>query len=152
MYENSTLLVCTSSKYHWIIYRTSGKCRWSIYHTSRKHRGTLRVVHKSGTEFTHSELANGPLCKESTSHQSIPSQIGQNWPWWLTYWIYFLEYNKANLRDLIAVTGLVILLKLDSNHRFFSLCDLEIWWMTLKNNRASLPYHIKLCASFQIHW
>ena len=28
--------------------------------------------------------------------------------------------NKANLRDLIAATGLVILLKLDSNHRFFS--------------------------------
>ena len=27
--------------------------------------------------------------------------------------------NKANLRDLIAVTGLVILLKLDSNRRFF---------------------------------
>ena len=27
--------------------------------------------------------------------------------------------NKANLRDLIAATGLVILLKLDSNRRFF---------------------------------
>ena len=27
-------------------------------------------------------------------------------------------------RDLIAATGLVILLKLDSNHRFFSPCDL----------------------------
>ena len=28
--------------------------------------------------------------------------------------------NKANLRDLIAATGLIILLKLDSNRRFFS--------------------------------
>ena len=28
--------------------------------------------------------------------------------------------NKANLRDLIAATGLVILLKLDSNRRIFS--------------------------------
>ena len=34
--------------------------------------------------------------------------------------------NKANLRDLIAATGLVILLKFGPNHRFFSLCDLEI--------------------------
>ena len=34
--------------------------------------------------------------------------------------------NKANLRDLIAATGLVILLKLDLNPRFFSRCDLEI--------------------------
>ena len=34
--------------------------------------------------------------------------------------------NKANLRDSIAATGLVILLKFDPIHRFFSLCDLEI--------------------------
>ena len=33
----------------------------------------------------------------------------------------------------------------------FVLCDLEIWWMTLKNNRAPLLYHIKFRASFQIH-
>ena len=38
--------------------------------------------------------------------------------------------NKANLGDLIAATGPVILLKLDSNHRFFSPYDLEIWSMT----------------------
>ena len=59
--------------------------------------------------------------------------------------------NKANLRDLIAATGLVILLKFDPNHRFFSPCDLEIWCMTSKNNRAPLLYYIKLCVSFQIH-
>ena len=34
---------------------------------------------------------------------------------------------------------------------FFVLCDLEIWWMTLKKNRAPLLYHVKLCASFQSH-
>ena len=62
-----------------------------------------------------------------------------------------VHYYKANLRDLIAATGLVILLKLDSNRRVFSPCDLEIWWMTPKNNRACLLYYIKLCASFQIH-
>ena len=33
--------------------------------------------------------------------------------------------NKANLRDLIAVTGLVILLKLDSNRRFFARVTLK---------------------------
>ena len=32
-----------------------------------------------------------------------------------------------------------------------SPCDVEIWWMTLKKNRAPLLYYIKLCASFQIH-
>ena len=43
-------------------------------------------------------------------------------------------------------------LKLDSNRQFFSPCNREIWWMTLKNNRALLLYYVKLCASFQIHW
>ena len=40
----------------------------------------------------------------------------------------------------------------DRNWRYFILCDLEIWWMTLENNRGPLLYHIKLCASFQSHW
>ena len=57
--------------------------------------------------------------------------------------------NKANLRDLISATSLVILLKLDSHWRFFSPRELEIWWKTMENNRAPLLYHAKLCASFQ---
>ena len=35
---------------------------------------------------------------------------------------------------------------------FFVPCDLEIWWMTLKNNRAPLLCYFKLCTSFQSHW
>ena len=34
---------------------------------------------------------------------------------------------------------------------FFVPCDLEIWWITLENNRAPVLYFIKLCASFQSH-
>ena len=52
------------------------------------------------------------------------------------------DSNKANLRDLIAATGLIILLKFNPNCRFFSPCDLEISWMTSKNNRA---LHQALC-------
>ena len=33
----------------------------------------------------------------------------------------------------------------------FVPCDLKIWWMTLKNNRAPLLCYIKLCASFESH-
>ena len=43
-------------------------------------------------------------------------------------------------------------LKLDSNHQFFHLCDREIWWTTLQNNRAPLLCYFKLCASFRTHW
>ena len=31
-------------------------------------------------------------------------------------------------------------------------CNLEIWRMTLKNNRASLLCYVKLCAPFRSHW
>ena len=36
--------------------------------------------------------------------------------------------------------------------RFLEPCDLEIWRMTLKNNRAPLLSYFKLCASFHSHW
>ena len=35
---------------------------------------------------------------------------------------------------------------------FLEPCDLEIWWMTLQNNRAPLLCYFKLCASFHTHW
>ena len=36
--------------------------------------------------------------------------------------------------------------------RFLVPCDLEIWRMTLQNNRAPLLCYFKLCASFRTHW
>ena len=64
-----------------------------------------------------------------------------------------LKYkNKANLRDLKAAAAvLVILLKLESNRQFCGPCDLEICWMTSKNNRAPFIYYFNLCASLQSH-
>ena len=94
--------------------------------------------YQQGFFFSNSNFFNGVVIfsTENEGHQTNQS---------------FMK-NKANLRDLIAATGLVILLKFDPNHRFFVPCDLEIWWMTLENNRAPLLYYIKLCLSFQIHW
>ena len=37
------------------------------------------------------------------------------------------------------------------NWRFFVPCDLEIWWMTLKNDKTPLLCYIKLYASIQSH-
>ena len=36
-------------------------------------------------------------------------------------------------------------------NRYFVPYGLDIWWMTLENNKEPLLYYIKLCASFQIH-
>ena len=41
---------------------------------------------------------------------------------------------------------------LGQNRRFLEPCDLAIWCMTLKNNRAPLLFYFKLCASFRSHW
>ena len=40
---------------------------------------------------------------------------------------------------------------LGQNRWCFVPCDLEIWWMTLENNRASLLCCFKLCATFYSH-
>ena len=40
---------------------------------------------------------------------------------------------------------------LGQNWWCFVSCDLEIWWMTLENNRASFLCCFKLCASFRSH-
>ena len=41
---------------------------------------------------------------------------------------------------------------LGQNRWCFVPCDLEIWWMTLENNRVSLLCCFKLCATFHSHW
>ena len=41
---------------------------------------------------------------------------------------------------------------LGQNRWCFVPCDLEIWWMTLENNRAFFFCCFKLCATFHSHW
>ena len=36
--------------------------------------------------------------------------------------------------------------------RFVEPCDIEIWRMALKNNRALILCYFKFCASFRSHW
>ena len=69
------------------------------------------------------------LCASFRSHWWIQTRVTvRKCPIWVKFEnfepcdleIWLITLNKANLRDLIAATGLVILLKLDSNRRFFS--------------------------------
>ena len=78
--------------------------------------------------------------------------------WWMT-----LKNNRAALLCYIGLNALFpshwcIQTKVSQetvnsgqNQQFFVLCDLEIWCMTLKNERAPFLCCFKLCASFQIH-
>ena len=42
--------------------------------------------------------------------------------------------------------------QLGSKFAIFQPCNLEMWQMTLKNDRAPLLTYFKLCASFRNHW
>ena len=76
---------------------------------------------------------------------------GKMWKW---------NVNKANLRDLIAATGLAILLKFNPNHRFFVPCDLvslvkfDGWpWKTIGHlfyTTSSFVYHFKSIGELKL--
>ena len=57
--------------------------------------------------------------------------------------------DKANLRDLLAATSLVILLKLDSNRRFFCPCDLETT-VHLFYTMSSFVHHFKAMGELKL--
>ena len=56
--------------------------------------------------------------------------------WWIQTWV--------TVRKCTPNLGQI--------RRFLEPCDLEIWRMTLQNNRAPLLCYFKLCASFCSHW
>ena len=56
--------------------------------------------------------------------------------WWIQTWV-TVRKRTPNLGQI---------------RRFLEPCDLEIWRMTLQNNRAPLLCYFKLCASFCSHW
>ena len=84
----------------------------------------------------------------------VPCDLGI---WWATF-----KNNRAPLLCYFklcssfqshwwiqTLTGVTV-----RNHpirRFFYPCDLKIWQMTLKNNRAPFLCYFKLCASFHSH-
>ena len=69
---------------------------------------------------------------------------------WIIYqWITHKKQGKSEGFDSCNQPS--NLTQMGFNGRFFNPCDLEICWMTLKNYRAPLLHHIKLCASFQSH-
>ena len=96
-------------------------------------------------------------------------QIGTNltifravWPWNLTD---DLEKHKGTSSMLLQALCSISYPLVNSNgsyspetpnlvqiRRFLDSCDLEIWRMTLQNNRAPFLCFFKLCASFRSHW
>ena len=94
---------------------------------------------------------------------------GQNWWFFCPMWPWNLmnDLGKQQGTSSILRQAFCIISKLSVNSNwsyssempnlgqnrwFFVPCDLEILWMTLKNNRAPLLCYFKFCASFHSHW
>ena len=76
------------------------------------------------------------------------------WPWKTIVHFFYTTSSFGHHLESIGEVNLQIVRKHSIWVKigdFFVPCDLEIWWMTLKNNRATLLYNIKLCASLQSH-
>ena len=77
------------------------------------------------------------------------------WPWKTIGHLFYITSSFGHHFKSISESKLELQSRnaqFGSKSVIFVPCDLEIWWMTLKNNRAPLLYHFKLCASFQSHW
>ena len=81
------------------------------------------------------------------------------WPWKTIWHLFFFLYFSQNFEETRQIWGIWKLRpayspetpNLGQNRWCFVPCDLEIWWMTLENNRASLLCCFKLCATFHSH-
>ena len=72
-------------------------------------------------------------------------------------WFVNFKYISKKTRQIWGIWKLRLayspeMPNLGKNRWCFVPCDLEIWWMTLENNRASLLCCFKLCATFHSHW
>ena len=83
------------------------------------------------------------------------------WPWNLTDDLKKLKGTSSTLHQALYIISNPSVnsnwsycpetLNSGQNLWFFVPCDLQIWWMTLKNNRTPLLCCFKLCASFHSH-
>ena len=137
--------------------------------SSHKHAESIIWLDDKQAEYTKVAFA-GDIAKQSCYKKPWSKGQDRSGLWWcvfsvkighvrVTYTFFCVCLhdnelkNKANRRDLIAATGLIILLKFDSNRRFFQ----PVWpWNLMvdppKNNRALFLCNFKLFASFCIHW
>ena len=76
------------------------------------------------------------------------------WPWKTIGHLFyttssFVHHFKPSVKSNLSYSPET--LNSGQNWWFFVLRDLEIWWMTLKNNTAPLLCCFKLCVSFHSH-
>ena len=76
------------------------------------------------------------------------------WPWKTIGHLFYA--TSSFVHHFVAIADFKLELQpgnaqFGSNSTIFKPCDLEIWRMTLKNNRTPIECYCELCASFRSH-
>ena len=76
------------------------------------------------------------------------------WPWKTIGHLFYMSSFVHHFKSIGEVKRVTVWKRSSRVKigKFFVPRDFKIWWMTLKNNRAPLLYHIKLWTAFQSHW
>ena len=129
--------------------------------TSKNNRAPLLYYIKLCVSFQiHRWIQTATLGKRSIRVEigdflSLVTLKFDGWPWKTIGHLFYT--TSSSVHHFKSIGELKLKLQSGNNQFgsksaiFFVLCDLEIWWMTLENNRAHLLHHNKLFASFQIH-
>ena len=112
--------------------RSSLLCYFKLYASFRSHWWIQSGV----------TVRKRPIWVKFDDFQSRLTLKFDGWPWTRQIW------GIWKLRPAYSLETP----NLGQNQWCFVPCDLEIWWMTLENNRASLLCCFKLCATFHSHW
>ena len=136
---------------------------WNLMDNLKQIIGSCSIPHQAlciiWNPSVNSNWSYGPETPNSGQHWQFLSRVTlkfDGWPWKTIGHIFYttpsvVHYFKAMGELKLQLQSVNAQLTSGQNRRFFVLCDLEIWLMTLENNRAPLLYYIKLCASFQSH-
>ena len=129
--------------------------------TSKNDRALLLCYFKlCASRFSHRSFRTGVIVQKCQIRVRIGNFLSgvtlnfDEWPWKTIGHLFYAA--SSFMRHLITISRFKVELqfrnsKFWSKSAFFLPCDLEIWQMTSKNNRAHLFTYFKLCASFRSH-
>ena len=112
-------------------------------------------------------IISKPSVNSNWSHSPETLNLGQNWWFFFPCDLKIWGMTLRNNRHIFSTTSSFVLhfiaiyqfkmelqsgnTKFGSKSAIFVPCDLEIWRMTLKNNRAPFLCYFKLSVSFHSH-
>ena len=145
--------------------RTDGRTDWTIHRAAWSQLKTIGRLYYATSSSMHHFIA---MCEFKLELQSGNAQFGSKstifvsrvtsqfdvWPWKTIGHLFYA--TSSFMHHFVAIGEFKLQLQSGnaqsgSNRRFLEPCDLEIWRMTLKNNRAPLLCYFKLYASFHSH-